>query len=254
MLGQILLAFFLLGWWESANPFVRRSFDDSEVRRQTTNVLLLVTNYGFLYIVGLLFLWRLTSLQVHLLFDLSSSSVLWAVPLGVMLLDLGSYLRHRLMHWRWLWLVHRVHHSDEQMNWTTEFRFHPIEALVTLIVQSCVVLLFGIPPAALALYALISLAVGCWQHANVIQPAWLDRVLGWFLVTPSLHRVHHQIDALMLGTNFGVVFPWWDQIMGTYAKTNAGRQFGVLGLGDLDVHSWWQLLVLPLRRIKERHE
>lgn len=249
-----MLAFFLLGWWESAHPFIARSFDDAEVRRQTTNVLLLVTNYMFLYAVGLLFLWRLTSLQVHLLFDLSSSSAFWAVPLGVMLLDLGSYLRHRLMHWRWLWLVHRVHHSDEQMNWTTEFRFHPIEALVTLIIQSCVVLLFGIPPVTMALYALISLGVGCWQHANVVQPAWLDRVLTRFLVTPGLHRVHHQTDAFMLGSNYGVVFPWWDQIMDTYAKANAGRQFGLSGAGELDVHSLWRLLVLPVQQIKEPSE
>lgn len=252
MLGQILLAFILLGWWESANPFVARSFDQAEARRQTTNILLWVTNSGFLYVASLLFLWRLTSLQLHVFFDLSAFSSIWAVLLGVLLLDLGSYVRHRLMHWRWLWRVHRVHHSDEQMNWTTEFRFHPIEILMGLVIRSGVVLLFGLPPVAIAVYALLALGVGCWQHANVVQPAWLDRATRWLLVTPGLHRVHHQIDEEMLRSNYGVVFPWWDKLMGTYTKDNAGRQFGLLGAGEIDVHSLGQLLVLPFQRIDRR--
>lgn len=250
MLIQIVLAFLLLGWWESANPYVARSFDQVEVRRQTTNILMLLSNTIFIYVISLLFVWRLASLQLHFLVDISSLPIVLSAVIGILLLDFGSYLRHRMMHWRWFWLVHRVHHSDEQMNWTTEFRFHPIEVLVGLIIQSCVVLLFGIPPLALALFALLGLGVGCWQHANISTPTWLDKATAWLLVTPGLHRVHHQVDTEMQGSNYGVLVPWWDQLMGTYRRPNAGKQFGLLGVQELDVHSLWQLLVIPFRRIK----
>src|SRR5262245_26303959 len=55
-----------------------------------------------------------------------------AVVIGVPTIDLVIYLQHRLLHAvPMLWTFHRVHHADAEVDYTTAFRFHPLEALLT---------------------------------------------------------------------------------------------------------------------------
>src|SRR5580765_8077723 len=50
------------------------------------------------------------------------------VVLSVVVLDLAIYLQHRLFHAvPVLWRLHRVHHTDLELDVTTGLRFHPVE-------------------------------------------------------------------------------------------------------------------------------
>ncbi|MDX1293735.1 MAG: sterol desaturase family protein, partial [Hyphomonas sp.] len=49
------------------------------------------------------------------------------VVLAVMMADFSDYWVHRLMHTKWLWPAHLVHHSDTVMNNTTSVRMHVFE-------------------------------------------------------------------------------------------------------------------------------
>jgi len=47
----------------------------------------------------------------------------------------------------------------------------------------------------------------------------------------GLRRVHHSVDKPETNSNYGIVFPWWDKILGTYvalpAKGHLDMQLGL---------------------------
>jgi sterol desaturase/sphingolipid hydroxylase (fatty acid hydroxylase superfamily) len=44
--------------------------------------------------------------------------------------DFAIYLQHLYSHkWNFLWIFHRVHHSDPDLDVTSALRFHPVEIL-----------------------------------------------------------------------------------------------------------------------------
>jgi len=143
-----------------------------------------------------------------------------AVGLGVLVLDLGGYSLHRLSHrFGWLWRLHRLHHSDIDVDVTTELRHHPLEVLVTLGVQALLVLLAGLPPLAVMLYILLIIPVSLLSHGNWLLPARLDRPVRTLLVTPAMHRIHHSAWQPETDSNYGMLFSWWDRLFASYRAT-----------------------------------
>jgi sterol desaturase/sphingolipid hydroxylase (fatty acid hydroxylase superfamily) len=68
---------------------------------------------------------------------------------SVMALDLSDNVRHRLEHaFDLVWRIHRVHHSDPELDASTALRFHPLETLLTATLHVGVALALGIPAAA----------------------------------------------------------------------------------------------------------
>lgn len=157
-----------------------------------------------------------------------------AVAASVLLLDLLSYARHRLFHAiPWCWRFHRVHHSDQDVDWSTGVRFHPFEAVVTASLRVLFVVILGAPAVAVLIFELLTAATAPFQHGNVVLPEAADRWLRRLLVTPDMHRVHHSVIRRETDSNFGVVFPWWDRLLGTYRKDPLlGDAHMQLGIGE----------------------
>ena len=44
--------------------------------------------------------------------------------------DCLIYIRHRIFHLRPVWAFHSIHHSSEEVNWTSAVRFHPVENMI----------------------------------------------------------------------------------------------------------------------------
>lgn len=148
------------------------------------------------------------------------ASAAWV--LALVALDGSRYLQHFALHRvGWLWRLHRMHHTDADYDFTTALRFHPLEALSTTGLAVCVVLLLGLPAAAVLGYELLSTGVALFAHGNVRVPARLDRALRWLVLTPDLHRVHHSANAREMESNFASVCPWWDRAFGTYRAAPA---------------------------------
>jgi len=192
--------------------------------------------------------WRLTESQ-GLLTELSLSPIALAA-IGFVLADFFDYALHRLLHrWRWLWLIHCVHHSDSQMDASTGARFHPAEVVVEAVLKTTVFLLLGIPLWVDGARAVVLNPINLMQHANVEYPRWIEQRLGWLLVTPEMHRIHHSPEPCETNSNFGAVFSFWDRLFGTYVRPERTRE-PVYGLRQLAAERWQTvtgMMLTPLR-------
>jgi len=155
-----------------------------------------------------------------------------ALVLGVLWLDLVSYLIHRIFHRvPVLWRVHRLHHSDPDVDFTTARRHHPFEPLLALPLTALAIVTAGAPPLSLLLWSTIIGVLALFQHGNFALPDSLDRVLRWVIVTPAMHRVHHSALRSETDSNYGQIFPWWDRLFRTYcAQPEGGYEGMTLGL------------------------
>lgn len=124
------------------------------------------------------------------------------------------YWWHRLRHynddcWR---VFHQVHHSTYRLETLTAFYAHPTDFLFNaLIVNFVSYVLLGYNLDA-ALWT--SFWVGIfelWEHTNIKTPRWL----GYIIVRPEMHRVHHERDRHC--NNYGI--PLWDMIFKTYENS-----------------------------------
>lgn len=167
---------------------------------------------------------------------------------GVMALDLFTYFAHLLMHKSWLgWQVHRVHHSDKEVNVTTAFRQHPGETVWRILWQLLAVATFGIPLCVVVVYLIISTLNAQLEHTNIKLFAPLDRVLRLLFVTPNMHKVHHSREQIGTDSNYSNIFSIWDRIFGTYTATVdfSRLRYGLDGFDDREKQTLRALLKLP---------
>lgn len=176
-----------------------------------------------------------------------------AVTLSVVLLDLAIYGQHALFHIvPPLWRLHRVHHTDVDVDVTTGARFHPIEILLSALLKIAAVIALGAPVLAVIAFEILLNAVTMFNHGNVRIPEPIDRVLRWVMVTPDMHRVHHSITPRETNSNYSFNLPWWDRLFGTYrAQPFAGHDSMSTGLTvfrDAKQQGLPRLLTQPFRQ------
>ena len=142
-----------------------------------------------------------------------------AVPAAVTLFaalfigDFISYWRHRIEHTRLLWPSHAIHHSDTEMTWLTLSRFHPINRLTTMVIDTTFLAMAGFPEWSLVLNVIVRHFYGEFIHADF---PWTYGPVGRVMVSPVMHRWHHARDVEGSGSNFATVFSVFDQAFGTY--------------------------------------
>jgi sterol desaturase/sphingolipid hydroxylase (fatty acid hydroxylase superfamily) len=174
---------------------------------------------------------------------------LWLViVIGVLLIDLTDYARHRVVHrLPWLWRLHRVHHTDAHMDVTTTLRGHPLEQLLRPLFGAATTLLFGIGPLSLAVAALVQLPILLFQHADISLPSALDRALLWLIPTPALHRVHHSRQRSETDSNYGTALTLWDRLFGSFRAPPAAAPLGLDGFDDKRHQTVLGMLSTPWR-------
>lgn len=174
----------------------------------------------------------------------------WAMLAALLVVrSLASYLQHRVSHaLPWLWRIHRVHHSDRQVDLSTGLRNHPAEMLLTLLIAAAATLALG-PPVWIVLVAeLILFGPALWTHADLLLPERADRLLRVVFVTPSMHLVHHSAARSQCDSNYGDLLSCWDRLFGSYRAPGEG--VSRIGLGpeeDPAADSLWRQLLRPLR-------
>lgn len=155
------------------------------------------------------------------------------------------YAWHRARHEvRPLWdALHQMHHAPARVETLTATYVHPLEALVSSLLNGAIVhgLLGGDPEGLLGSIALFT-AVGLFYHANIRTPAWLD---AW-VATPELHRIHHR-RGVHAG-NYGDL-PVWDRLFGTYVPRGDAPAFA---MGFRDGLEARVLDILRFRNVLER--
>lgn len=174
------------------------------------------------------------------------------LAIALIVLDLAIYAQHVAFHkLPLLWRLHRVHHSDVDLDATTGLRFHPIEIVLSMTFKVAIVIALGAPALAVIVFEVGLNALAMFNHANVRLPRRLDRVLRRLIVTPEMHRVHHSIHRDETDSNFGFNLSVWDRLFRTYrAEPRDGHETMRIGLdafraaADGSLH---RLLTQPFR-------
>jgi sterol desaturase/sphingolipid hydroxylase (fatty acid hydroxylase superfamily) len=139
--------------------------------------------------------------------------------LSLLVLDLAIYIQHRVFHRvPILWLLHRVHHSDESFDVTTALRFHPLEILLSFLFKWCLISSFGISVQAFLTFEVILNFSAMFNHSNFKLPKNIEFILSMILVTPSYHRVHHSLERDHINSNYGFCLSFWDRIFRSYVS------------------------------------
>jgi len=158
----------------------------------------------------------------------------WAFIISLAVLDFAIYLQHAMFHFvPTLWRLHRVHHTDVDLDVSSAVRFHFIEIMISMGIKLATVAVLGPPVLAVLVFEVWLNATSMFHHSNLRLPRPIDRVLRWFIVTPDMHRIHHSIIVDETNSNFGFNLPLWDRVMGTYRdQPRAGHDAMVLGIED----------------------
>ena len=178
--------------------------------------------------------------------------------LYLVLFDFLNYWLHRAQHqFNWWWSLHALHHSQQQMTQWTDSRNHLLDDFLMAIVWVFIAQLVGIAPSQFVAVIAITQLSENLQHANLrVNFGWLGERL-W--ISPRFHRVHHGVGVghesqgqVLGGHNFGVLFPWWDMLLGTADFATQKVQTGVrdqVEQGRDYGKGFWSQQVLGIKRL-----
>jgi sterol desaturase/sphingolipid hydroxylase (fatty acid hydroxylase superfamily) len=157
---------------------------------------------------------------------------LWAETLiCLILLDLIIYGQHRLLHSvPWLWRLHKMHHSDQDLDTSSALRFHPFEAAFSLGVKLAAITALGATAQTVILFEILLSSFALFNHANWFLRG-MDAKLRRLLVTPDMHRIHHRAIDHTASGNFGFCLSVWDRLFSSYQETLNEAEMSTLKLG-----------------------
>ncbi len=256
-LALFLVVFVAVALWERAAP--RRALSLARAARWPGNLGVGVINallLRMLFPAAAVGVALLAAGQAWGLFQYLPQPMAVEVVLSIIVLDLVLYLQHRAFHRvPLLWRLHRVHHTDLDMDVTTGVRFHPLEIVLSMLIKAVAVILLGAPPLAVLAFEALLNATSMFNHGNVAISPQVDRPLRLVVVTPDMHRIHHSAEAEETDSNFGFNLPWWDRCLGTYREAPRGGHGGMrIGLRQprdpLACTRLAGLLRMPLARVE----
>lgn len=234
---------------EGVFPIVR--FNYNKWRHAAPNLFFtlttMVVNLGFAFLI-LKISDTAMEQQFGLWYLMEGIPMLLRFLIGLMLLDLiGAWLVHRLEHqFYWMWKLHVVHHSDEQVDTTTALRHHPGESVLRAVFTCIAVFVVGAPIWLVMLYQSCSAIFSQFNHANLNIPEQLDKWISYLIVTPGMHRIHHHYKQPYTDKNYGNIFSIWDRLTGNYIWMPASDIHFGLDVFDNDSTSIPKLLKVPV--------
>jgi len=253
-LGSFAIVFVIMALWEKVAP--RRALRARKIIRWSNNL-----SITFLNSLAVKFVFPVTAVGVALmaqkegygLLNIMGTSPIPGGLIAIMALDLTIYTQHRLFHVvPVFWRLHRMHHSDLDIDVTTGARFHPVEILLSMVIKMAAIVLIGAPAWSVLAFEVLLNATSMFNHSNVLLNRGIDRVLRLILVTPDMHRVHHSVIIQETNSNYGFNLPWWDRLFGSYRdQPIKGHDAMTIGLANyrdpkyLTLH--WMLAVPFLR-------
>jgi len=160
-------------------------------------------------------------------------------------IDFGFFITHYLSHKvQILWIFHKVHHSATALNPFTAMRFHPLDmawnmlgsavfiafvsgvAMYSFVGKTESITIFG----QNAVIALSYITTHHFRHSHIWlhYPKWL----GWLLISPAQHQIHHSIESKHINKNMGYLLSCWDKLFKTGYNPKSQEHFEV-GITDM---------------------
>ena len=219
--------------WEWVAP--RKALTQSKIKRWCNNLSLVGFNSLIIAICIPILAFEAAEIaqwQRLGLFNHLNLPIWFELLLSIVLLDFAIYFQHLLFHRiPILWRLHRMHHSDQDIDVTTGARFHPIEIVLSMLIKVAVVILLGVSPIAVVLFEITLNASAMFNHSNAKLSLGIDAWLRKLIVTPDMHRVHHSVIVKETHSNFGFFLSIWDRWFGTYiAQPSLGHNNMKIGI------------------------
>jgi lathosterol oxidase len=143
-----------------------------------------------------------------------SIPLLLQVALIILCADFVLYWEHRLYHEaKFLWPIHAVHHSVENMDWLAGSRGHFIQVFSERAMVMVPLYLLGPDRAALDIYVTIAALQAILIHCNL---KFSFGPLKYLFVTPQFHHWHHSSEAPAIDTNYSAHTVLFDRLFKTY--------------------------------------
>ncbi len=147
--------------------------------------------------------------------------------------DFVQWNIHRLLHKvPWMWEVHKVHHSIEEMGFAGHLRYHWMENVIYRTIEYIPLAMIGFGIQDFFVVHIFTLAIGHLNHANIYLPLG---PLKFIFNSPQMHLWHHA-EVLpkdrKYGVNFGITLSIWDYIFG---QNYVPKVDGTIKLGFDDI-------------------
>lgn len=128
--------------------------------------------------------------------------------------DFCYYWFHRASHRvRWMWAAHVVHHSSENMNFSTAFRQSLMYPFAGMWIFWLPLVIVGFDPNWVVFVVLLNLGLQFFVHTQTVKSLG---PLEWIFNTPSHHRVHHGRNPQYIDKNYAGILIIWDKLCGTF--------------------------------------
>ena len=177
-------------------------------------------------------------------------------------LDMGFFVAHYIQHKVPLfWEFHKVHHSAKVLTPITNFRFHPVDAMLLSTLQS--VALGCVTGTFIYLYdnnldlitvLNISVVIFIFQITANLRHSHLWVTYGQYLshifISPAQHQIHHGSAPRHIDKNFGLIFALWDWIAGTLyvPKEQEEMSWGLTNNEEEEYMSVLSLYLVPFSK------
>ena len=207
------------------------------------NIFFWLVNIGITPIIILPITIYATQFELHGLFKFEN--IIFNFLFQLIIIDIFLYWWHRLNHQiPFLWRFHHVHHLDETLDISSGVRFHFGEVILSALIRSIIIITFNISLINLLLIEAIILLSSIFHHSNINLPSKLEKILSSFIVTPSIHWVHHHKRQSETDANYSTIFSWWDKIFNSKSSFKRKIKMPIGVEGDQE-QSLAQLILRP---------
>lgn len=224
----------------------RLNWPDQAIRSCIANISMVLANGAFGPCLVFLTIWAQGTYDnfgfPHLDGSLWSIFPTWLLVLIVVVTsDFADYCNHRLLHTKWFWPIHAIHHSDPHVTVLTTGRVHILEPVVMRLSYVILLSWLGIPADVLGGGVAILLVHNMYVHINV---DWSHGPLRYIIASPRFHRWHHANTPEAFNKNLANVFPFFDVAFGTYYCP--GPCVSEVGTDRAPTNNAFKLLAWPL--------
>ncbi len=143
--------------------------------------------------------------------------------------DFSRYALHRLLHWRFFWRIHQLHHSATSLTPMSFLRVHPLEKLFYQLRSATIYgfcsgvffFLVGEHPQAwlilgISALSLIFNTLGANLRHSMIPISYGP--LEKLFISPLQHQLHHSDQFGR--KNYGSIFSIWDLVFSSWSAGN----------------------------------
>ncbi|WP_264553769.1 sterol desaturase family protein [Flavobacterium sp. N2038] len=132
----------------------------------------------------------------------------------ILLMDLLMFIFHYLVHHlKWMYPIHKLHHTHIETNVYSLYVLHPVETLGFGFIWLFLITILEFNFLSIIIYLILNLSYGIFGHlkTDVFPAFWYKNYFTKWISTTKFHNDHHKNES----QNFGFYFTIWDKIFKT---------------------------------------